>query len=112
MSPLSPRGLGRRTTPEDAALVREDSARINQLLQIQSPQPLDLVDAARLLMRYQGLPAMESMCQALQGHLARWELDRDGLNAATRSLWASGWRPPLNGAASEPVGSGADVNSV
>ena len=41
--------------------------------------------------------------------LGFWKLSRDELNAKTRAIWASGWKPGRDPMNDDSVGSGADV---
>lgn len=96
------------------AVIESDSERIMALLATDTPDETALIDAARLLLRYDNHPLMEHLHPQLNHHISRWGHDRTSLFAATRALWSNGWRPPLNptqqveGVA---VGSGADVVS-
>ena len=97
----------------EAALLASDRRRIRQLLTLE-PGDSEVIDAARLLMRYGnnsdrfGADLAELLAQVLQ----RWGLSREQLHARTRSLWASGWRPVLDPSVQTDgvaVGSGADT---
>lgn len=92
-----------------------DGPIVARLVATTVPRDDDLIDAARLLLRYQGFPGAQELQRDLATCLRRWGLDQAQLQARTRALWASGYRPPLPGAsAQEPataVGSGADVGA-
>ena len=81
---------------------------IDRLLAADPPADDHLVDAARLLMRYEGFPGASDLRDDLERLLRLWGLDRDQLHQRTRAIWAAGYRP---GAAplSEAVGSGFDT---
>lgn len=85
-----------------------DRQTVERLLAADPPGDEHLVDAARLLMRYEGFPGASDLKQDLERLLRLWGLDRDQLHARTRALWAAGFRP---GAAplAEAVGSGFDT---
>jgi hypothetical protein len=68
------------------------------------------VDAARLLMRYEGFPGAADLQQDLARVLRLWKLDREALQGRTRALWAAGFRPGP-AAPAEAVGSGFDTAS-
>ncbi|MFM7311724.1 MAG: DUF3288 family protein [Cyanobium sp.] len=81
---------------------------IDGLLAVQTPGEAQLVDAARLLMRYEGFPGAGDLRDDLNKVLRLWGLDRERLHQRTRAIWAGGYRP---GAAphAEAVGSGFDT---
>ena len=72
-----------------------------------APGPDQLTSAARLLMRYDGFPGSPDIKEDIERALKGWALDRDGLNAKCREIWAQGWRPGQT--LDDTVGSGADV---
>jgi hypothetical protein len=84
-----------------------DQRIVDRLLAAEQPTDADLVDCARLLLRYQGFPGAEAIQQGLATAMTRWHLDRPALFAATRTIWANGYRPAADLEAE--VGSGADV---
>lgn len=91
-------------------LYAQDRALVDQLLAAPTPADEHLAHAARLLIRYRGFPGAHDVQRDLQSCLQRWGLEASTLEARTRALWASGWRPsmPSDEAA---VGSGADVTA-
>lgn len=81
---------------------------IDALLAADPPQDAHLVDAARLLQRYEGFPGASDLKDDLERVLHLWSLDRAALQARTRAIWAAGYRPGL-AASEEGVGSGFDT---
>ncbi len=81
---------------------------VDGLLAVQTPADAQLVDAARLLMRYQGFPGARDLQEDLDKLLRLWGLSRDELHARTRQIWAAGFRPAPTGP-EEAVGSGFDT---
>lgn len=81
---------------------------VDRLLAAQSPADADLVDAARLLCRYEGFPGAYDLWSDLERAIRLWGLNRDELQAKTRRLWQGGYRPGAADARQEPVGSGFD----
>ena len=81
---------------------------IDQLLAATTPSEEHLVDAARLLHRYQGFPGASDLKDDLERVLRLWGLDQNALRDRTRALWAGGYRPGL-AAGAEAVGSGFDT---
>jgi hypothetical protein len=81
---------------------------VDRLLATEIPADDHLVDAARLLLRYEGFPGAEDLRHDLQKVLRLWNLDRETLQQRTRAIWAAGFRPGFAPAA-EAVGSGFDT---
>jgi hypothetical protein len=75
------------------------------------PGPQQLTTIAALFSRYADFPGAEDIKDDLQKCLTLWKLSRDELNAKTREIWASGWRPGMAPQA-DGVGSGADVEDT
>jgi hypothetical protein len=94
---------GEQTHPLHSA----DRQTVDRLLAAQQPTDADLVDAARLLMRYQGFPGARDLQDDLAKILRLWQLTRDALHSRTRAIWATGYRPAPDGA--DAVGSGFDT---
>jgi hypothetical protein len=86
-----------------------DRDTVDRLLAAATPTEADLVDAARLLMRYQGFPGARDVQDDLEKVLRLWGLERQALHQRTRAIWAAGFRPGAAAAANEPVGSGFDT---
>ena len=94
-------------TDQSHPLHATDRDCLDRLLAVASPAPEHLVDAARLLMRYQGFPGAMDLQDDLQRILRLWGLDRETLHRQTRALWSAGYRPGTPSA--EAVGSGFDT---
>lgn len=93
-----------------AALFDSDLALLERHLEADGPPTEQaLIDAARLLLRYQGNPTAAHL-SVIQALLERWGLDRDELFSMCRAIWASQWRPTAM-EQQEAVGSGADVGA-
>jgi hypothetical protein len=85
-----------------------DRQTVDRLLAVTEPDDEHLVDAARLLIRYEGFPGAAGLREDLEKILGFWKLDRDALEQRTRGIWATGFRPgPM--APTEAVGSGFDT---
>lgn len=95
------------STDQSHPLYDADRDTVDRLLAAQTPGDADLIDAARLLMRYQGFPGARDLQEDLAKTLRLWGLDQDSLHTRTRALWAAGYRPTP--AAAEAVGSGFDT---
>jgi hypothetical protein len=86
----------------------QDRQVIDGLLAASAPGDAQLVDAARLLSRYDGFPGAPDLRDDLERVLRLWGLDRQALRERTRAIWATGFRPGL-AVGSEAVGSGFDT---
>ena len=95
------------STDQSHPLYDSDRDTVDRLLAAETPSDADLIDAARLLMRYQGFPGARDLQDDLTKALRLWGLDRDSLQRRTRGLWAGGYRPVP--AAADAVGSGFDT---
>jgi hypothetical protein len=82
---------------------------VDRLLAAGQPADEHLVEAARLLMRYQGFPGASDLQADLDRLLRHWQLDRGSLHQRTREIWAAGYRPVSQ--AAEAVGSGFDTSA-
>lgn len=89
-------------------LYESDRAVVDRLLAAAEPADADLVDAARLLNRYQGFPGASDIQEDLAKAVRLWGLDREQLQARTRAIWAAGFRP-MKEAPTEAVGSSFDT---
>jgi hypothetical protein len=81
---------------------------VDALLAVDSPEDRHLVDAARLLHRYEGFPGAPDLQDDLARVLRAWKLDPEALRRRTRAIWAAGFRPGP-APAEEAVGSGFDT---
>ena len=85
-----------------------DRDHLDRLLSRDRPDDGDLVELARLFIRYEGFPGAEALQRDLQRLLTLWKISRDDLNRRARQIWAGGFRP--GAAADEAVGSGFDTS--
>lgn len=92
-------------------LYRLDRETVDRLLAAEAPTDADLVDAARLLSRYEGFPGAFDLQADLERAIRLWGLNRETLQARTRALWQGGYRPGASVSGAEPVGSGFDASS-
>lgn len=97
------------STAQIHPLEQRDWLIVDRLAAVTQPGDADLVDCARLLLRYQGFPGAEALKDQLQAALQQWGLEREQLFDATRQIWAGGYRPATGQEAE--VGSGADVGA-
>ena len=85
-----------------------DRENIDRLLSKESPANEDLVDLARLLIRYEGFQGATDLKADMDKTLRLWGLSRDSLNLKVRGLWNIGFRP--GGENSDEIGSGFDTS--
>jgi hypothetical protein len=67
----------------------KDGEVVNRLLESQ-PEPKNLADLARLLIRYNNFPGAREIQQNLQVVLQNWQLTEETLFEQTRQLYATG----------------------
>lgn len=91
-------------------LYAQDRAIVDRLRAASTPSDQDIVDCARLMMRYLGYPGALDIQEDLARSVISWRMDADTLYARSRQIWAEGYRPSIDEAAE--VGSGADVNAA
>ena len=89
-----------------------DRDHVNRLLAKEIPSDEDLIDIARLLMRYEGFPGAHDIQLDMLKTLKLWKLTKDDLNCRTRQIWSKGFKPGND--SNEIVGSSFDTseNSV
>lgn len=106
-SPTVAAAAGGQPPDQSHPLHALDRALVDRLLATETPADEHLVDAARLLMRYEGFPGARDLQDDLAKVLRLWGLNREALHERTRAIWAAGFRPaPSSG---EAVGSGFDT---
>lgn len=92
-------------------LETSDRETVDGLLAVEQPGDDHLVDAARLLIRYDGFPGAADLRQDLVKAITHWGLDRPALEARCRALWQGGFRPGRP-QADQAVGSGFDTDAA
>ncbi len=88
-------------------LYSTDRDLVDKLLAKKVPADGDLVDLARLLLRYEGFPGSLDIQSDMMKILSLWGLTREKLNLKTRKIWNEGYRPGSD--VEESVGSGFDT---
>ena len=66
---------------------------VDRLLAAEVPADHHLVDAARLLMRYEAFPGARDLSSDLAKTLRLWGMSREDLHRRTQAIWAKGFRP-------------------
>jgi len=88
-------------------LYLSDRDHLDRMLAKVSPEDRDIVDLARLLLRYQGFPGAADLQEDMVKTLALWGITPQELNERARLLWTNGYRPGKT--TNEKVGSGFDT---
>ncbi len=91
-------------------LYLSDRDHLDRMLAKDSPEDKDIVDLARLFLRYQGFPGATDLQADMLKTLASWGISHQELNVRARKLWESGYRPGK--APTEKVGSGFDTSET
>ena len=84
-----------------------DRDHIDRLIAKEVPEDRDIVELARLLLRYEGFPGVSDLHEDMKKILNLWGITRDVLNVKARVIWEGGFRPGMN--PSDVVGSGFDT---
>ncbi len=84
-----------------------DRDHIDGLLAKELPQEEDIVDLARLFLRYEGFPGALDLQADMNRILKLWGMSREILNEKAKKIWEDGFRPGRN--AEDAVGSGFDT---
>ena len=90
-------------------LYSTDREKIDRLCSIDSPESMDFVELARLLIRYQDFKGAEDLNSDMEKLLKKWSIDRDKLEEITRKIWSEGFRP-TSSPSPDNVGSGFDTS--
>ncbi len=85
-----------------------DREHVNRLLAKEIPGDQDLINLARLLMRYEGFPGANDIQMDMLKTLKFWGLTKEELNSKTKKIWSTGFRP--GSGSDEIVGSGFDTS--
>ena len=90
-------------------LYSTDRENLDRLIGIDVPVNIDLVELARLLIRYQDFRGAEDLNSDIEKLMKKWNLNRDELEEKTRKIWSEGFRP-TSSPSPENVGSGFDTS--
>ena len=96
------------TQEQNHPLYLTDRGHLNRLLSKISPQDQDLIDLARLLIRYDGFLGAEDLQADMIKILNLWGMTRDTLQERTKQIWTKGYRPGAN--TEGEIGSGFDTS--
>ena len=84
-----------------------DRDHIDRLMGKEMPEDEDIVELARLLIRYEGFPGARDIQDDMSKALNLWGLTRETLNLKARAIWEGGFRPGRT--SNDSVGSGFDT---
>ncbi len=73
-----------------------------------SPEDQDLIDLARLFIRYEGFPGATDLQSDMAKILNLWGISKESLNSRTKDIWEKGFRPGYNSV--DVIGSGFDTS--
>ena len=85
-----------------------DRDHVNRLISKPQPSNSDLIDLARLLIRYEDFPGAQDIKLDLEKLMRLWKLNRKELNDKTLEIWKNGFNPSTS--ANETIGSGFDTS--
>ena len=86
-----------------------DRENLDRLCAIDSPDSIDFVELARLLIRYKDFKGADDLNEDMEKILKKWEIDRVKLEEITKKIWKDGFRP-TSSSSPENVGSGFDTS--
>ncbi len=84
-----------------------DRDHLDRLLAKVKPEDADLVELARLIIRYENFPGASDLQEDILKILKLWGISRESLNTQVRKLWEGGFRP--GDSTDNAVGSGFDT---
>ena len=85
-----------------------DRDHLNRLMAKDSPEDQDLIDLARLFIRYEGFPGATDLQSDMAKILNLWGISKELLNSRTKEIWEKGFRPGYNSV--DVIGSGFDTS--
>ena len=89
-------------------LYSSDRDHVDRLLAKPIPEDGDLVDLARLLIRYEGFQGAHDLKADIDKTMRLWGMSKESLNEKTRNIWKEGYRSGSK--SSDSVGSGFDTS--
>ena len=92
-------------------LYSTDRQNLDRLIGIDSPNSIDFVELARLIIRYQDFKGADDLNSDMQKLLKKWNINREKLEEITRKIWSEGFRPSTS-STPDNVGSGFDTSDT
>ena len=90
-------------------LYSTDRENLDRLSSVDSPSTVDLVELARLFIRYRDFDGAEDLNSDMEKLLKKWNLTRERLEILTKKIWSEGFRPTSSSGV-DNVGSGFDTS--
>ena len=90
-------------------LYETDRDLLNRLISKNNPAEADLIDLARLFMRYEDFPGVKDIQMDMVKILKLWGITKEELNRSTRKIWAKGYRSESS--SEEMLGSSFDTSA-
>ena len=90
-------------------LYSTDRENLDRLCSVDSPQSIDCVELARVLIRNQDFNGAEDLNSDMSKLLRKWGINREKLEEKTRKIWEDGFRP-TSSSRHDNVGSGFDTS--
>ena len=90
-------------------LHQTDKNIIDSLIVKEIPQDSDLINLARLIIRYSNFPGEIEIKNDIKKILKFWKISQDELYSRTRNLWSNNFRPSNTN--KDLVGSGFDTSN-
>ena len=86
-----------------------DRENLDRLCAINNPASIDLVELARLIIRYQDFKGADDLNSDMEKLLKKWNINKEKLEAITRKIWSEGFRPTSH-SSTDNIGSGFDTS--
>ena len=82
---------------------------IDDLIVKQIPEEIDLINLARLIIRYKNFPGERILKSDLEKIIKFWNISEEILFAKTREIWSNDFKP--SNAPKDLIGSGFDTSN-
>ena len=86
-----------------------DKKIIDTLIAKETPEDYDLINLARLIIRYDNFPGENELKEDMEKILKFWKITKDNLFIMTKKLWSNNFRP--SNTTKDLVGSGFDTSN-
>jgi len=87
-----------------------DKQIVDSLIVKKSPEDNDLINLARLILRYEKFPGEKALISDLEKTLNFWQMSKEKLFSETRKIWSKDFRP-INNITKDLIGSGFDTTT-
>ena len=86
-----------------------DKKIIDTLITKETPEDIDLINLARLIIRYDNFPGENELKVDMEKILKFWKITKDNLFSMTKKLWSGNFKP--SNTTKGLVGSGFDTSN-